>query len=322
MKLQINVRLKTLIGKGKEIILHFIKGFSPTGVESSVLAVATKPAKPQNEDFCDRYNGEIFSAIAIADGVGSTIDAHIAAELAVENFLKKVKSFDDREQKKVEPKNIVKFWESTAEKIKAYYKENKERYQDKSTILQTTLITLIELKDRYLISYLGNGSIWYIRGDFWHFGNRHWPWCMSDLMIGHTFLNEDGKDALYGVLGHKGDTSNVRILDITKDMDRGEIFVLTTDGISSPDHLKIGYDPNNKLWVEVNPHIESLVNTYLVEFFKGISKEDCDQSQILKKILEKFLSERSFDDDATIGIVVSGKAIKYYKDYLAKNTPG
>ncbi len=276
-----------------------------------IVAVGTKTAKPQNEDFCDLYKGESVSALAIADGLGSSTDAHVAAELAVKYFLEGVKSFDCR-NKTIKSEDIVKFWKSVAIKIKAYYEENKEQYQNKSKILETTLITIVELKDRYLISYLGNGSVLYIRGDFWHFWNRQWPWCISDLMIGHSILDENGKDVLYGILGPDGDASSLRLLNITKDAYCGEILVLTTDGVSSPDHSKVGRDSNNKLWLEINPHIESLVNVYLAEYFKRITKENIDQSQILNEIIGKFLSERTFDDDATMGIIVSSRAIEYY----------
>lgn len=275
------------------------------------LAVGTKNAQAQNEDFCALYKGNSISAIAIADGVGSSTDSHIAARLAVNQFLGNVKSFDDK-KKEVKSEDVIKFWINITKKIKDERENNKEKYQGKANVLNTTLITLIELKDRYLISYLGNGSIWYIRGDFWHFWNRRWPWCMSDLMVGHTFLDENGRDVLYAVLGIDGDISNVKILNITKDNYCGEIFILTTDGISSQDHLKIGRDTNNKLWVEVNPHIESLVNIYLAEYLNIISKGEKDEDQILHEIIEKFLSERTFEDDATLGVTVPNKSKEYY----------
>jgi len=274
------------------------------------IAIGTKEAKPQNEDFCNFYKGNILSAIAIADGVGSSIDSHKAAKCAVEIFLHEVESFDNSVQKEIEFKDIEVFWRKIVKQFNIFYEKNKKKYQNNLSFLETTLITIIELKDRYLISYLGNGSVLYIRGDFWHFWNKQWPWCISELMIGHSILNENGKDVLYGLLRPKEDTLGMRLLTITKDIHCGEIFILTTDGISSPDHSKLGRDPNDKLWLEINPHIENLVNVYLKEYLENFSKKD--DSKLLEDIIKKFLNEEEFDDDATLGIIVSNKTIQYY----------
>ncbi len=286
----------------------------------SIVVGCSKTEKAQNEDYCDLYTGTNLTAIAIADGLGSSTDAHIASRLAVESFLNNVKSADSRGKVSLNHIDIRRFWENTVKNLRGYYEENKRNYMNKSDVLQTTLITLIELKDRYEVSYIGNGSIWHIRGDFWRFWNKRWPWCMSDLMIGHSFLDQNGREVLYGFLEPTGLTSSMSIKQLTvwKDTYCGEVFILSTDGISSSDHLKVGRDTSHKLWIEVNPHIESLINNGLKEYFEGIFNKSGENTQLLKKVLEKFLNERTFDDDATLGIIMSNKTIEHF---LNKNTP-
>lgn len=279
---------------------------------SEDIALKTKSSKLVNEDSFGYFKGNFCSVVAIADGVGSSTDAHIASNMAVSNFIEEVKSFDCN-HKEPEFEDIMKFWVQTAEKMKIFYETNKEKYKDKSNVLLTTLIILIECKDRYLISYLGNGSIWHVRGDFWHFWNSSvpLPWCMSDLMLGHA-NPENGQTPLYGFLGTDGDISKVSHLAILKNNFCGEIFILTTDGISSPDNLKTGSDSNQKLWVEVNSHIQNLIYKSLADYFKSFSRIERNDNLILNEIIERFLKEKTFDDDATVGVIISNKAKEYY----------
>lgn len=283
---------------------------------SGCLAVKTKTAKLQNEDFCAKYEGKYMSAIAIADGLGSSIDAHVASKIAVENFLKDIELYEKQDKidtRKLEPANIIQFWKNIITKLNDNYKKNEERFKTKQNVLQTTLITVVELDDRYIISYTGNGCILHIRGDFWRFWNKRWPWCISDLMMGHSIIGKNGMEALYGTLKPNKDSLDIRVLTITKDIYYGDIFVLTTDGICSSDHNIIGRDDDNKLWLEINPHIEKLINKYFVNYFESIIDERNDN---LNEILDKYLEEQSFEDDATVGIIISRKTIEYY---LQKN---
>lgn len=197
-------------------------------------------------------------------------------------------------------------------------------------MLQTTFTTIIELEDSYLVSYLGNGSILYIRGDFWSFWGRRWPWCVTDLMIGHSFLNETGKETLYGIVGPSGLTARVRCLQLWKDTECGEILALCSDGISSPDNLRVGNDTHNKLWIEVNPHIDVFINTILKQYFENTGRQITPLSllekmtpvesmarhtetlSLLENTLEDFLEGRIFDDDATLGVLISPRAREHY----------
>ncbi len=274
------------------------------------IAVRSKTTKSINQDACASYQGQNCSAVVIADGLGSSFDAHIASTLAARSFLTAVQALD-RQKKDITMKEVKALWKNTADTLKNYYERHKEKYADKSHPLQTTMATILSLEESYMISYIGNGSILYVRGDFWHFWDRRWPWCVTDFMVGHSFLEENGKETLYGILTPQGLTASVRLLQVSKDPDYGEILVLCSDGISSPDYLRVGYDANQKLWMEVNPHLERLLNESLRHYFEKIAQKVHSVDE-LNKTIAQFLQERTFDDDATLGIFVSQKAIDHY----------
>ena len=277
--------------------------------------MGSKPFKDPNQDAGDIYRGEHCSAVAIADGLGSSFDAHIASKLAVEVFLTGVQEFD-RQDREITIETVHQLWDHVPDALAHYCNSNPARYLDQPHALQTTLMTVIELTDSYLISYMGNGSILHVRGDFWSFWERRWPWCVTDLMLGHSFLNDTGKDTLYGIVAPTGLTAEIRLLQVWKDIKYGDLLVLCSDGISSPDHLRIGYDPDHKLWLEVNPHVYALPTQFIKPYFAQIGQQ-CNPSVVLGGALQTFLDAQTFDDDATVGAIVSQSAREYY---LANHT--
>jgi PPM family protein phosphatase len=278
--------------------------------------VGSKSFKNPNQDAGDVYRGEHCSAVAIADGLGSSLDAHIASTRAVRVFLTGVRLLD-QQANAINPGAVQRLWSLVVRALEQYYTHNAARYYAQPNALQTTLAAVIELADSYLISYLGNGSLFHIRGDFWNFWERRWPWCVTDLMLGHSFLSETGKDTLYGIVAPTGLTAEVRVLQLWKDTTYGDLLVLCTDGISSPDHLRVGRDANNKLWLEVNPHIDTLLNQFLKPYFTQLRQQN-DTAVGLEQALQTFLQAQAFDDDATIGILVS----RHARDYYLAHHPG
>lgn len=277
----------------------------------SVVAAESTSAKLTNEDYCHVYTGKHFCALGIADGVGSSAESHIAAELCVTRFLECVGN-SDRQERALSIDDLRSFWQTAASSVKTHYEQNKSKYATLQSPLETTLITAIDCPDCYLIGYLGNGSLWLIRGDFWEFSDRRWPWSLSDLMVGHSTLDENGREALYGLINHEGTIGEARFITISKDHRCGEILLLTTDGVSSQDHLKVGYDSNEKLWIEVNPQIQRLVSSYLPPYIADVAENKRDPVRELDALLRRFLAEGTFDDDATIGTMVSPAVIEYY----------
>jgi hypothetical protein len=282
--------------------------------------VSSKAAKLTNEDHCDLYRSDRILAVALADGLGSSADSSVAAKLAVKTFLHQVEQVD-AELREVSIADLHSFWNRTSQKITNHFQTNFAKYAGLAHPLETTLITVVDQGDSYLISYLGNGSIWYVRGDFWEFLDRRWPWSISDLLISQSVLDDDGRDALYGLIGHTGLHGEIRTLIVNKDHHRGEILIVTTDGISSPDHLKVGHDPNNKLWLEVNPYIERLLRDHLRRYLTSNSPSVTCRNGCLQKVLDDFLTVETFDDDASLGIIVSDSVFTYpNRNHLAAHS--
>lgn len=283
--------------------------------KSTIIIADTKSSKSQNEDSCGIYIGTEISAIAIADGLGSSLDSHLASELAVKTFVKKIKDHDEG-KRTVNETDVISAYENIFQEIKNESHKTEKQYKSNEYnmqhMMQTTLISLVETNDRYIISYIGNGSIWYIRGDFWKIdlAKRAWPWCITDLMVGHAIL-QDGKYPLEGYISPKGIDSEIQCMSIMKNKWFGEVFILTTDGISSSEKLIIGLDDNQKVWIEVNPYMQKLLGKYLIEFLHD-SKNSQNGNNSLKSHIRSFLDNNTFDDDATIGLLISQSVIENY----------
>lgn len=279
------------------------------------LAVESKAFKDPNQDAGEIYRGMHYSALAIADGLGSSFDACIASTRAVKVFLAGVQEFDCL-ARAITIEVVRQIWDRVVRALADHYNNDPARYREQPHALQTTLTTVIECANSYLISYLGNGSILHVRGDFWSFWERRWPWCVTDLMLGHSFLSDTGKDTLYGIVAPTGLTAEIHFLQVWKDTRYGDLLVLCSDGISSPDHLRVGHDANDKLWMEVNPHVDVLLTRFLKPYFAQLGQHG-DTSAALAHTLQTFLHAQTFDDDATVGIIVS----QYARDYYLTNHP-
>jgi serine/threonine protein phosphatase PrpC len=284
---------------------------------NTVAAAAFRTQKPTCEDASLVTFHESGCAVAIADGVGSSRDAHVASMLVVERFMHRIRR-DFLKSSCKDSKIIDLAWSDAGAALHEYYDSQDHLYKSaKGAVLQTTLITLVESHNEYHLRYIGNGSTWLLRGDFWEFPAHIWPWAMCDLLVGHAYLNEAGRDELYGVLSPFGISASARSVRVSKDLERGEIFLMMTDGISSPDHQKTGRDPSGKMWGEINPHLAALVQGHLPSLMKSLIAEDAARRPAhAKAALDEFLEQQKFEDDATIALVVSARSIEYYREKL------
>ena len=105
---------------------------------------------------------------------------------------------------------------------------------------------------------------------------------------------------------------SIRILqdefEIEKDKSVGDIFMICTDGIYSADQLKAGKNEKG-VWVRYEPTMLKFFE-YLKHFFKNnqlYNKESVEQT--INLYLEELKS--TFDDDATLGILITKEALNY-----------
>lgn len=253
------------------------------------------------------------NVVTIADGVGSSVGSEEASKIVTERFTEFCLNGED-----INFEIIEEIWKKLGEELKKEYENYKKLNEINfsrviTSCFATTLISLIETEKYYFVTYLGNGSVWYIRGDFVDFFNnknsRKWPWCAVDLLIPHT--SYDGDEILFGILDENGLNGSPKIIQIKKDSEFGEIFILTTDGVSSNDKVRIKYyekEPSIPKFSEINNNIYSL----LIELKNYI--DNYEDNKTLNDLINNFLNERKFDDDATIAISMSEKAIEYIKN--------
>lgn len=296
-----------------------------------LIGSGSKGAGKRNRDFGSHFAGKTFRCVAVADGVGESPISWEGAEIAVSTFIEEVKKAD-QEEGRLTVENLQSIWIAAGEAVKKRYEEDPERFNDprilSSSFLATTLLAVVELDSSYLVTYLGNGSIWLVRGDFWEFLDtpRKWPWCLTDLVVPHTKYR--GEEALSGIIDHRGLRGDPSILEIRKNQRDGEIFLLTTDGISSQDKLAVmGIEPSGKLLplgkerqedpriIELNTHILDILRMlqrYLDLLCRGINIP-------LSRCIHAYLQSHKFDDDATLGILISEQAkIGFQKGHQKK----
>jgi protein phosphatase 2C-like protein len=266
---------------------------------------ATKSSKLTNEDSHGVYRGAHLRAVVCADGVGSSKDSHVASALVVQTFLEAV-SLHDYTVTDLTIADVRRFWRKTQDQLVVQFQEHAEHYLLGESPWETTLITIVETDKCYFVSYIGNGGVTLVRGDFWEFLPQRWPWCVQDIMLGHSVVDSNGHDLLYRALSPRRPQDDVPVIVLTKDSSRGEILVATTDGISSPDHQRLGRGDDGRLWQEVNPQLSRLLRGHLAHYLVAESEK-----QTLAKELEAFLEDGLFDDDATLGVLVSAGALSY-----------
>ena len=274
----------------------------------------------KNRDYCGHFVGNALRCVAVADGVGESPGSWEGAKIAVCAFLEGIRGLDV-EEKRLTVETLQAIWAQVGDSLKRRYEENPERFNDprilSSSFLATTLLAVVELDSSYLVTYLGNGSIWLVRGDFWEFLDtpRKWPWCLTDLVLPHTKYR--GEEALSGIIDHRGLRGAPSILEVQRDCRDGEIFLLTTDGISSQDKLAVmGVEPSGRLFplerghkedprvIELNRHILGILRMlkrYLVRLCHHPSTP-------VSYYIDAYLRSHRFDDDATLGVIISEQA--------------
>jgi len=269
----------------------------------SVVAVATISRKIQNEDAGWPVLLDAGSGLVICDGVGSSASCARAAAYVAKLLSQDIANADSeaisgqflRESLKKTQRVLVEL--ETDLNIEEALRSN---------CLATTVIAVIERTNDYLVGYVGNGSVHVIPGDFLEFVRRdRWPWGTTQMLVPQTSLSEGGTEMLDAVFSPRSRVDSIRISTIEKDRNLGELLVATTDGVFSPDHQRSGRDLDGRLWLQVDPHFESLLFKSLAELPEICKQRGLAARSALSTLLQQFLAQGSWDDDATIGVLIS-----------------
>ncbi len=277
--------------------------------EKSIIATATNTNKSENQDSKGEFITSDFGAMFIADGLGSYKYPKSSSERVVDFFINAVKKAEN-----ISAFNSSELFINAKQKLIDFANENiteEERKED--NLFGTTAISIIEVENKIKIAYVGNGAIWHIRGNFNVFPTSYlFPWNAVNILNPHT-IPEDGKEALYKLISNNTDLKECipSIIEIEKDDEFGDIFMICTDGVYSEDQLKAGKNDKG-IWVKYE--------TSMLKFFEHLQRFFKTNPAYLKESLEQiavqYLEELkpTLDDDATIGILITSKTLNYQNE--------
>lgn len=309
----------------------------PTKIAASpcIAAVASDTRKPKNQDgYCEAYI-EKYQAriIAIADGVGSSFNAEKGSSVVTAKAVELVKDA-------IEANETVNF-NSIFDKIQVNFDmifdqvqsaldaEVESEYTDEHQLAElkpasygTTLIIGIDLPDRFIAAYVGNGSIWHISGLFNTFPSVVClPWNAVNLLTPDTIMR-GGKEALYKIFFYKGEKKHHKptVLQISKlNETPGDIFVLTTDGVYSSDHAIAAKDDEGEIWIPSTNQL-GLLHDMLKAYVEGNEEiNDNTLRQMLVRYLAHIKEAKIMDDDTTLAVFISNEAKNHFMEKRMKD---
>jgi serine/threonine protein phosphatase PrpC len=278
--------------------------------KNSVIATATITNKTENQDCKGQYECDSFKAVFVADGLGTFKYAKQSSERVIDFFKAQAIGFKDGAIENPRP-DFIEVFKKAKEKLIDFANENiGQEEKNEQNLYGTTVVTLFETEEKIVVAYVGNGAIWHIRGNFNEFPETYtFPWNALNYLNPHT-IPENGKEALYRLISNSDDFSECipTILELRKDKSIGDIFMICTDGIYSADQLKAGKNEKG-VWVKYELAILKFFEC-LKHFFKNNYLYDKESlEQIINLYLEELKS--TFDDDATIGVLLTKDALNY-----------
>lgn len=281
-----------------------------------LIACATRSSKHNlNQDYCITVENPEIGAFGfiLADGIGSHFKSEISSKFCSEALKKIIENLKSIDELNLESHfndiklSLCKYAECTSE-----FDINSI---NKNASLGTTLICILDCGKTYQMAYVGNGSIWYISGQFNKFGrNFYLPRNAVNLLNPHS-IEEDGRIALCRYLSISNAQHNPTIITLSKDQSApGEIIIASTDGFYSSDKILIGKDNDNKLWIKVDEPVLILFEHLSKLLYRDLNEaKNKDLEVSLYELLDELLKNSIMNDDASIGAIISEKTIEYYQ---------
>lgn len=251
----------------------------------------------KNQDYADHAD----NGLVICDGIGSMQDSGVIAKEVVETFIEKFLSevpFEDQEL----VNNISK------------------KVKNLSLIGGTTLIYGRELFDqKFRVGYLGNGGLIHFRGDFFIEKIGETISHYSNLIIPHV----DRIGALTKHISSDSTEKSIQLstLDLTLNSERGDILFFYSDGIGSLETQFVADMKDDGFWRIESDLIQEILFSLHQELIKpveiGARKEQL--INMLKTKCEELKRQSRFEDDVSIGMVITDKVFDYYHSMTNPN---
>ncbi|MCC6458909.1 MAG: protein phosphatase 2C domain-containing protein [Saprospiraceae bacterium] len=287
----------------------------------AIIAGGTKP-KPDmiNQDaVVIKQLSAICEYIAVADGIGSSYKSEIASRIVCAGL------FDELIGEEIETKDKIDQidWLQKFGCLPVILNRESVKISEEGDSLNvagalaTTLICALDTDNETIISYVGNGAILHLRGNFNRIPDNHIvfkaPWNVSNLLNPHSVW-ENGNNALYKFISPSAKRQEYApsVIKMTKDNELyGDIIILCTDGLYSKDQEVIGEDDDRKVWIQQENKLADLYKT-IDKFLKKPETEMNNES--LQNCLEGFLERAEVEDDCTLAVIISPQAVKYQKN--------
>jgi PPM family protein phosphatase len=299
-----------------------------TSAYTPLIAVSTRgKSEDMNQDasYVRQISPDCYY-IGLADGVGTSNKSEVSSAIVCKALYEEItEGFDKVPPEGINEGIIIEKFKLLSARIQSEISKIIDDEQDNMNSFKTTLICALDMPEKIILSYVGNGSILHIRGNFNEFAHNHpthkSPWSASNLLNPHSIW-QDGHNALYKYINHRSTEiqSCPTVITITKDNCWfGDIFVLCTDGVHSADQTNIGEAEDGKIWIEAGDNLTKLYKS-LSSFFK-INQIDITEDK-LKKMLDGFLDRIQIEDDSTIAVIITPQSIKYQNKSTTGNNAG
>lgn len=252
--------------------------------------------------------------IAIADGIGSAKYSEVGSKFVTEKAIDLVKQALEEDVEHIDFHGLfASIQQSLVEMIKKDYADELDSFKPNS--FGTTLILGIDLPDKFIAAYIGNGCLYHVSGFFTDFPNSICvPWNAVNLLTPHT-IPENGREALYKLFCYQADSFRIAptVLQITKEKETpGEMFIMTTDGVDSADHAIPVIDSKSNIYRPFSKKMFDLLGS-LEDYVLGRHPINDDTLQMaLEGYLTQIKEDKTMDDDTTVGVFISGFAKEYF----------
>jgi hypothetical protein len=239
-----------------------------------VACFSFKGMKLENEDWhrVGRIGG--LKVLLIADGVTNSRFGGAAAKIAVDSFYEEVERAHSL-RKRITKRVLRRAYKSAVNNLREAAVEKLGQKEG----FETTLIAVIETDNEFVITYLGDGRIYLVRGDLEH---------GIQLMVTHGVGG-----VLGGALGSYGLTGKPVYIEHSKSFSSGEIIIAGSDGA-----FEVGDGASADTIIKL---LEKLKE-------KNVLADDTSLQQTIVAVLEGMSNQGLLGDDATIGIIISDTA--------------
>jgi len=281
------------------------------------MASDTNRSPEDNQDACrskDIPESHI-RVVAIADGIGSSPYAKEGSTFVVDTAV-------DLVSKALAGKNEVPDFRFIFSEIQSRLKEMiVTRYPTELLSLSensfgTTLIVGVDFPDKFVTAYVGNGAIYHLSGFFAEFPKAICiPWNAVNVLNPHT-IPRNGRETLYKFFcyGARPYQYIPSVIQICKEQRTpGDIFVITTDGIDSADQVTPVIDKKKNIYKPTSRPMDEFY-AYLKQFLQETEQVSDENLQtMLQHFLANMKEAEVLDDDSTLGVFISTKAVEYFQ---------